>query len=104
MGSRGNRLYFSDLRSNAIHTWSDEEGLGTFLQPVFEGEPAHQSVGSNGLTIDQQGRLLLMEHGNRIVSRLEANGSGPFWLTVMVSAVSIVQMIRLAFKRLAVFY
>ena len=72
---RGNRLYFSDLRSNAIHTWSDEEGLDTFLQPVFEGEPAHQSVGSNGLTIDQQGRLLLMEHGNRIVSRLETNGS-----------------------------
>lgn len=72
---RGNRLYFSDLRSNAIHTWSDAEGLGTFLQPVFEGEAAHQSVGSNGLTIDQQGRLLLMEHGNRLVSRLETNGS-----------------------------
>ena len=72
---RGNRLYFSDLRSNAIHTWSDEEGLGTFLQPVFEGEAAHESVGSNGLTIDQQGRLLLMEHGNRLVSRLETNGS-----------------------------
>ena len=72
---RGNRLYFSDLRSNAIHTWSDEEGLDTFLQPVFEGEAAHESVGSNGLTIDQQGRLLLMEHGNRLVSRLETNGS-----------------------------
>ena len=72
---RGSRLYFSDLRSNAIHTWSDEEGLDTFLQPVFEGEAAHESVGSNGLTIDQQGRLLLMEHGNRLVSRLETNGS-----------------------------
>ena len=72
---RGNRLLFSDLRSNAIHTWNDEEGLGTFLQPVFEGEAAHESVGSNGLTIDRQGRLLLMEHGNRLVSRLEANGS-----------------------------
>ena len=72
---RGSRLYFSDLRSNAIHTWSDEEGLDTFLQPVFEGEAAHESVGSNGLTIDQQGRLLLMEHGNRLVSRLEINGS-----------------------------
>ena len=72
---RGNRLYFSDLRSNAIHTWSDEEGLDTFLQPVFEGQAAHESVGSNGLTIDQQGRLLLMEHGNRLVSRLETNGS-----------------------------
>ena len=42
---------------------------------MFEGEAAHESVGSNGLTIDQQGRLLLMEHGNRLVSRLETNGS-----------------------------
>ena len=72
---RGNRLYFSDLRSNAIHTWSDEEGLKTFLQPVFEGDAAHESVGANGLTIDQQGRLVLMEHGNRLVSRIEVNGS-----------------------------
>ncbi len=72
---RNNRLCFSDLRSNAIHTWSDAEGLGTFLQPVFEGDAGHESVGSNGLTIDSEGRLLLMEHGNRIVSRLEANGT-----------------------------
>ena len=33
---RNNELYFSDLSSNAIHTWSDAEGLQTFLQPVFD--------------------------------------------------------------------
>ncbi|MCG8412638.1 MAG: SMP-30/gluconolactonase/LRE family protein [Pseudomonadales bacterium] len=72
---RNNQLYFSDLRSNAIHTWSDADGLGTYLQPVFEGDAGHDSVGSNGLTIDSEGRLLLMEHGNRVVSRIEADGS-----------------------------
>ena len=72
---RNNQLYFSDLRSNAIHTWSDEVGLNTFLQPVFEGDAGHSSVGSNGLNMDSEGRLLLMEHGNRVVSRIESDGS-----------------------------
>lgn len=72
---RNNQLYFSDLRSNAIHIWSDADGLSTFLQPVFEGDVGHESVGSNGLTIDDEGRLLLMEHGNRVVSRIEPDGS-----------------------------
>ena len=72
---RNNGLYFSDLSSNAIHTWSDAEGLQTFLQPVFDGDVEHAMVGSNGLNIDSEGRLLLMEHGNRVVSRIEANGS-----------------------------
>ena len=72
---RNNQLYFSDLSSNAIHTWSDAEGLKTFLQPVFEGDTEHAMVGSNGLNLDSEGRLLLMEHGNRVVSRIETDGS-----------------------------
>jgi gluconolactonase len=71
---RFGHLMFSDLRSNAIHIWDDGEGLSTFMQPVFEGESETYSVGSNGLNIDSQGRLILMEHGNRRVSRME-NGN-----------------------------
>ncbi|HIA59110.1 MAG TPA: SMP-30/gluconolactonase/LRE family protein [Gammaproteobacteria bacterium] len=71
---RFGHLMFSDLRSNAIHIWDDAEGLSTFMQPVFEGESETSSVGSNGLNIDSQGRLILMEHGNRRVSRME-NGN-----------------------------
>jgi gluconolactonase len=67
-------LMFSDLRSNAIHIWDDENGLSTFMQPVFEGISDTESVGSNGLNIDTEGRLLLMEHGNRRVSRVESMG------------------------------
>ncbi len=68
-------LMFSDLRSNAIHIWDPEDGLSTFTQPVFEGESETTSVGSNGLNIDPQGRLLLCEHGNRRISRRERDGS-----------------------------
>ncbi|HAT26631.1 MAG TPA: gluconolactonase [Gammaproteobacteria bacterium] len=71
---RFGHLMFSDLRNNAIHIWDDAEGLSTFMQPVFEGESETSSVGSNGLNIDSQGRLILMEHGNRQVSRIE-NGN-----------------------------
>jgi gluconolactonase len=71
---RFGHLMFSDLRSNAIHIWDDGEGLSTFMQPVCEGESETSSVGSNGLNIDSQGRLILMEHGNRRVSRME-NGN-----------------------------
>ena len=68
-------LMFSDLRGNAIHVWSEEAGIRAFMQPVFEGESDTTSVGSNGLNIDPQGRLVLMEHGNRRVSRRERDGS-----------------------------
>ena len=68
-------LLFSDLRANAIKTWTPDAGVADFMNPVFEGDPAGRSVGSNGLTIDADGRLILCEHGNRRVSRIEADGS-----------------------------
>ena len=76
----GSYLLFSDLRSNRIHKWDPAEGLSTFMDPVFEGDSEGRSVGSNGLNIDSEGRLILLEHGNRRVSRIEADGS----LTVLV--------------------
>jgi gluconolactonase len=78
--SEGSYLLFSDLRSNRIHRWDAADGLSTFMDPVFEGDPAGRSVGSNGLNIDSEGRLILLEHGNRRVSRIEADGS----ITVLV--------------------
>ncbi len=77
----GSYLLFSDLRSNRIHRWDEADGLSTFDDAVFEGDPEGRgSVGSNGLNLDSEGRLLLLEHGNRQISRIEADGS----LTVLV--------------------
>ena len=73
---RGSYLLFSDLRSNRIHRWDERSGLSTVMDSVFMGEyPPGSSVGSNGLTIDSQGRLVLMEHGNRRISRIESDGT-----------------------------
>lgn len=71
-------LLFSDIPNNAIMQWKPRGPLSVFLKPSgytgttpFEGtEP-----GSNALTYDSSGRLVMCEHGDRRVSRLEANGS-----------------------------
>lgn len=66
------RLLFSDVRANAIHQWTEQDGASPFLEPVFEGDrEGLRSISSNGLTLDSEGRLVIAEHGNRRISRLE---------------------------------
>ena len=70
------RLLFSDVRGNEIYQWTEAEGASTFIDPVFEGDRTGLgSVSSNGLTLDSEGRLIICEHGNRRISRLEADGT-----------------------------
>ena len=70
------RLLFSDVRANAIHQWTEADGASPFLDPVFEGDrEGLRSISSNGLTLDAEGRLIICEHGNRRISRLEDDGS-----------------------------
>ncbi len=76
-------LLFSDIPANAIKRWSMSEGVTDFMNPVYDGDPGERTqVGSNGLLLDTEGRLILCEHGNRRVSRIEADGS----LTVLVDS------------------
>ncbi|HBY58717.1 MAG TPA: hypothetical protein DEH78_02770 [Solibacterales bacterium] len=74
----GDRLLFSDPNANTIYQYSDRGGLSVFRRPSgYEGSDIaeYRQPGSNGLTLDAQGRLTINEHGNRRVSRLEADGS-----------------------------
>jgi gluconolactonase len=71
-------LLFSDPNNNTIYRWSDTDGLSVFRTKsgytgVDVGE--YGQPGSNGLTLDREGRLTIDEHGNRRVTRLEKNGS-----------------------------
>jgi gluconolactonase len=74
---RDGALLFSDIPNNAVYRWKEGEGASLFLQPSgytgavpFEG----REPGSNGLTLDPEGRLVLCEHGDRRIARLEADG------------------------------
>ena len=72
----GSYLLFSDLASNAIMKWSSDGSVSVFRKPIFSGSyPDGVQIGSNGLTLDKQGRLVAAEHGNRRVSRLEKDGT-----------------------------
>lgn len=69
-------LLFSDIPKNRIHRWQPGKGLDIFMEPAGFTGPAEygRERGSNGLTLDAAGRLVLCEHGDRRVSRLEPGG------------------------------
>lgn len=74
-GSPG-RILFSDIPASTVYSWSEDGGLDVFLQPVTpDDSETGASGGSNGLALDTEGRLVLCEHGNRRVARLENDGS-----------------------------
>jgi gluconolactonase len=73
--SRDGALLFSDIPGNAIHRLKGTD-ISVLRKPIFEGtdfKPGFH-IGSNGLTLDREGRLIIAEHGNRRVTRLERNG------------------------------
>jgi gluconolactonase len=74
--SKGSYLLFSDVPKNVIHKWKEGDGVSDYMKPSgYTGaSPRGGEPGSNGLTLDNQGRLVLCEHGDRRVTRVEANG------------------------------
>lgn len=71
-GPKG-RLLFSDIPRNTIWEWSATGGLKQFLQPSgYTGaEPfTGREPGSNGLTFNKAGELMLCQHGDRRVAKL----------------------------------
>jgi gluconolactonase len=70
-------LLFSDIPNNVIYKWDSTQGVSEFLKPSgYDGHsaPAGSHIGSNGLTLDRQGKLIICEHGNRRLTRLENDG------------------------------
>ena len=71
-------LLFSDPNANAIYRWSPDGEVSVYrAKSGYKGVDVAEygQPGSNGLTLDAQGRLTINEHGNRRVTRLERNGS-----------------------------
>jgi gluconolactonase len=71
----GGYLLFSDIPNNRIVKWQDGK-TSDFLKPSgYTGKDDKlKEPGSNGLLLDPEGRLILMEHGDRRVARLEKDG------------------------------
>jgi gluconolactonase len=69
-----NMLIFSDVPMNTIYKWTEEKGKEVYLKPSgFSGtETKSKEPGSNGLTLDADGNLVLCQHGNRQMARMDA--------------------------------
>ena len=71
-------LLFSDIPRNEMHKWTPDGKVALFRKPSgydLNDAPAGAFIGSNGMTRDQQGRLIVCEHGNHRVTRTEKDGS-----------------------------
>jgi gluconolactonase len=87
----GGYLLFSDIAANRIYKWDPKTGLAVFLEhsgytgsaaPVYDhvnvnvtGRIAAALIGSNGLTFDREGRLIVCTHGDRTLYRVEKDGT-----------------------------
>jgi gluconolactonase len=72
-------VLYSDIPRNAIYRWREGAGDSVWLTPSgYTGAaPRGGETGSNGLALDSQGRLVLAQHGDRRIARLEAPLSRP---------------------------
>jgi len=69
-----NMLLFSDVPSNTVYKWTEAKGKEIYLSPSgFSGTASKsKETGSNGLTFDLKGNLVLCQHGNRQMARMDA--------------------------------
>src|SRR5688572_9147609 len=67
-------LLFSDVPTNTIYKWTEANGKEVYLKPSgFSGtETKSKEPGSNGLILDARGHLVLCQHGNRQMAKMNA--------------------------------
>ena len=70
-------LLFSDPNANTIYRWTPDGQVSVFrTKSGYAGVDVAEygQPGSNGITLDPEGRLTINEHGNRRIVRIEKNG------------------------------
>ena len=67
-------LLFSDVPRDTVFKWTEEKGKEVYLTPSGYTDTAKRGgeMGSNGLTTDNDGNLILCQHGNRQIARMDA--------------------------------
>src|ERR1044071_6181576 len=67
-------LLFSDVPQNIIYKWTTRKGKETYLKPSgYTGTVERGAeLGSNGLILDNAGNLVMCQHGDRRLARMNA--------------------------------
>lgn len=75
----GNYLLFSDIPNNKIFKIHADGETTEFLNPSgYTGEmPREGEMGSNGLLLNQDGDLVLLQHGDRRIAKMDASLDSP---------------------------
>lgn len=68
-------IVFSDVPENTVFGWKEGEKAASVVLKPSGSLNGKGGQGSNGLAVDAQGRLVLCQHGERRVARLEKDGS-----------------------------
>lgn len=73
------KVIFSDIPNNSIFEWSENEGLKLYLKPSGYTDTLARGgeTGSNGLLLDAEGKLVLCQHGDRRMARMNAPLNAP---------------------------
>lgn len=67
-------LLFTDVPANKVYSWTESGGVKEYLSPsgyTGTGTPSKEP-GANGLALTPDGQLLLCQHGDRRIARMEA--------------------------------
>jgi len=72
-------LVFSDVVTNTIYKWTEAEGKEMYLTPSGRtgSMPYSKEPGSNGLLLNNEGKLVLCQHGDRRVALMDAPLTSP---------------------------
>jgi gluconolactonase len=72
-------VLFSDVPANKIYKWSERDSLSTYLESAGHSgeENINSGQGSNGLILDMENRLVICQHGDRRIARMDADLKTP---------------------------
>lgn len=67
-------LIFTDVPQNKAYQWHPEAGLSVYLEPsgLTRTDEGAGRGGANGLALDRDGLLVLCQHGDRRLARMDA--------------------------------
>jgi gluconolactonase len=67
-------LLFSDVPQNTIYKWTESKGKEIYLKPSgYTGSVQRGGeMGSNGLLLDNAGNLVMCQHGDRRMAKMDA--------------------------------
>ncbi|MDF2159162.1 SMP-30/gluconolactonase/LRE family protein [Algoriphagus sp. CAU 1675] len=72
-------LLFTDVPANKVWKWTESDSLSLYLEPSgYLGERSDKrEPGANGLALDLNGNLILCQHGERQVARMNSSLQNP---------------------------